>query len=49
MQNKNNIGKVMLLHTMARPRYDEGGVDTFDVKVVTWAFDKETPSLKKEY
>jgi hypothetical protein len=48
VQSKNNIGKVMFLPTMAKPRYSEGGVVTFDVKIVTWAFVKETPSLKKE-
>ena len=40
VQNTNSIGKVMFLTTVAKPRYDEGGVVTFDDKIGTWAFVK---------
>jgi hypothetical protein len=47
MKNKNSIGKVMFLTAVAKPRYGEGGVVTFDGKIGTWAFVKETPAIKK--
>jgi hypothetical protein len=37
----------MFLTAVAKPRYGEGGVVTFDGKIGTWAFVKETPALKK--
>jgi hypothetical protein len=47
VKNKNSIGKVMFLAAVAKPRYGEGGVVTFDGKIGTWAFVKETPAPKK--
>lgn len=44
--NKNDIGKVMFLTAVAKPRYGEGGVVTFDGKIGTWAFVEETPAQK---
>ncbi|CAM0953105.1 unnamed protein product [Alopecurus aequalis] len=38
IHNKNNIGKVMFLTVVARPRHDEQGNVTFDGKVGIWAF-----------
>ncbi|CAM0952969.1 unnamed protein product [Alopecurus aequalis] len=38
IHNKNNIGKVMFLTIVARPRHDEQGNVTFDGKVGIWAF-----------
>ena len=38
IHNKNNIGKVMFLTLVARPRHDEQGNVTFDGKVGMWAF-----------
>ena len=46
VQNKNNIGKVMFLTALAKPRYGEGGVVTFDGKIVTWAFVEEVAAKK---
>jgi hypothetical protein len=47
VKNKNQIGKVMFLTAVARPRYGAGGVVTFDGKIGTWAFVKETPAAKR--
>jgi hypothetical protein len=47
MRNKNSIGKVMFLTAVAKPRYGEGFRHTFDGKIGTWAFVKETAALKK--
>jgi hypothetical protein len=47
MQNKNSIGKVMFLTTVAKPRNGGGGVAPFDGKIGTWAFVTKTPALKK--
>jgi hypothetical protein len=47
VKNKNNIGKVMFLTAVARPRYGKDGLVTFDGKIGTWAFIKETPAVKK--
>jgi hypothetical protein len=38
VQNKNSIGKVMLLIVVAKPRYDDEGNCTFDGKIGVWAF-----------
>uniref|UniRef100_A0ACD5XP25 Uncharacterized protein n=1 Tax=Avena sativa TaxID=4498 RepID=A0ACD5XP25_AVESA len=46
VQNKNNIGKVMFLTAVAKPRYNEVGEVTFDGKIGTWAFVQETPAQK---
>jgi len=46
MPNTNSIGKVMFLTAVARPRYGDGGVVTFDGKIGIWAFVKETPATK---
>jgi hypothetical protein len=45
MQNKNSIGKVIFLIAVAKPRYGEGFRATFDGKIGTWAFVKETVAL----
>ena len=45
--NKNSIGKVMFLTAVAKPRYDENGVVTFDGKIGVWAFVKETPAARR--
>jgi hypothetical protein len=47
VKNKNSIGKVMFLTAVAKPRYNEDGVVTFDGKIGTWAFVKNTPALKR--
>jgi hypothetical protein len=47
VKNKNNIAKVMFLTAVARPRYGEGDIVTFDGKIGTWAFVKEIPVAKK--
>jgi hypothetical protein len=47
VKNKNNIGKVMFLTAVPRPRYGKDGLVTFDGKIGTWAFIKETPAVKK--
>jgi hypothetical protein len=46
-QNKNNIGKVMFLVAIARPRYDDKGDQIFDGKIGCWAMVTEVnyPSL----
>ena len=46
-KNKSNIAKVMFLTAVAKPRYGEDGVVTFDDKIGTWAFVEETPAKKK--
>lgn len=46
--NKNIIAKVMFLTAVAKPRYGEGGVVTFDGKIGTWAFVQERPAIKKK-
>jgi hypothetical protein len=38
----------MFLTAVAKPRYGEGFRPTFDGKLGTWAFVKETAALKKE-
>jgi hypothetical protein len=48
VRNKNSIGKVMFLTAVAKPRYGAGFRSTFDGKIGTWAFVKETAALKKE-
>jgi hypothetical protein len=48
VQNKNNIGKVMFLTVVAKPRSRGGGVAPFDGKIGTWTFVTETPALKKK-
>ena len=45
VQNKNSIGKVMLLTAVARPRYDDAGNCTFDGKIGVWAFIRKVPHL----
>jgi len=45
VQNKNSIGKVMLLMAVARPRYDDVGNCTFDGKIGVWAFIRKVPHL----
>jgi hypothetical protein len=47
VKNKNSIRKVMFLTAVARPRYSDSGEVTFDGKIGTWAFVKETPAAKK--
>jgi hypothetical protein len=47
VKNKNSIGKVMFLTAVAKPRYNQDGVVTFDGKIGTWAFVKNTPALKR--
>lgn len=46
VQNKNSIGKVMFLTAVARPRYDENGLITFDGKLGVWPFVKETQAAR---
>jgi hypothetical protein len=38
VHNKNNIGKVMFLSAVARPKYDNAGNCIFDGKIGVWAF-----------
>ena len=45
VQNKNSIGKVMLLTAVARPRYDDAGNCTFDGNIGVWAFIRKVPHL----
>jgi hypothetical protein len=47
VKNKNNIGKVMFLTAVAKPRYGANGDEIFDGKIGTWAFVKEVAALKK--
>jgi hypothetical protein len=47
VRNTNIFGKVMFLTAMAKPSYGEGFHATFDGKIATWAFVKETAALKK--
>jgi hypothetical protein len=47
VKNKNNIGKVMFLTAVAKPRYGPNGDVIFDGKIGTWAFVKEVAALKK--
>ena len=49
MQNTNNIGKVMFLTVVAKPRYNEDGEVTFDGKIGTWAFVEETEALRRSH
>jgi len=41
VQNKNSVGKVMLLSAVARPIYDDEGNCIFDGKLGVWAFVKK--------
>ena len=47
LRNATKIGKVMFLTAVAKPRYGDGGVVTFDGKISTWAFVTETPAKRK--
>ena len=47
IQNKNCIGKVMLLCAVARPRYDRDGKLTFSGKIGMWPFVKEIPAARR--
>ena len=47
LRNATKIGKVMFLTAVAKPRYGDGGVVTFDGKIGTWAFVTETPAKRK--
>lgn len=47
VQNKNNIGKVMLLTVVASPRRDAQGTVIFSGKIGVWAFVKEVPAARK--
>jgi hypothetical protein len=47
VQNKNCIGKVMFLTTVARPRYDSAGRVTFSGKIGIWPFVKEIPAVRR--
>ena len=38
VQNKNSVGKVMLLSAVARPIYDDEGNCIFDGKLGVWPF-----------
>jgi hypothetical protein len=49
VQNKNSIGKVMLLTVVARPRRDAQGTVTFSGKIGVWAFVKEVPAARKSH
>ena len=49
IQNKNNIGKVMFLTAVARPRYDELGNLTFSGKIGVWPFVKEVPAARRSH
>ena len=46
-KNKNSIGKVMLLTSVARPRFDDAGNETFSGKIGCWPFVKEVPAARK--
>ena len=47
IQNKNNIGKVMLLTVVGRPRRNAQGIVTFSGKIGVWAFVKEVPAARR--
>ena len=47
IQNKNCIGKVMLLCAVARPRYDRDGKLTFSGKIGMWPFVKEILAARR--
>jgi len=47
IQNKNNIGKVMFLTAVGRPKYDEEGNLTFSGKLGVWPFVKEVPAARR--
>ena len=44
--NKNHIMKVMFLAAIARPRYDNEGICTFDGKIGMWPLIERTPALR---
>nr|ABA96632.1 transposon protein, putative, Mariner sub-class [Oryza sativa Japonica Group] len=46
VQNKNSIDKVMFLAAVARPRYNEEGICTFDGKIGLWPFTKKEPAQR---
>jgi uncharacterized pyridoxamine 5'-phosphate oxidase family protein len=46
VQNKNSIGKVMILTTVGRPKYDEQRNLTFSEKLGLWPFMKEVPAAR---
>jgi hypothetical protein len=46
-QNKNHIMKVMFLAAIARPRYDNNGVCTFDGKIGMWPLIERAPALRR--
>jgi hypothetical protein len=43
VQNKNSIDKMMFLAAVARPRYNEEGICTFDGKIGLWPFTRKVP------
>ena len=47
IQNKNNIGKVMLLTVVGRPRRNAQGIVMFSGKIGVWAFVKEVPAARR--
>ena len=47
IKNKKNIGKVMFLTAVARPRFDSAGNETFSGKIGCWPFVKEVPAARK--
>jgi hypothetical protein len=44
--NKNHIMKVMFLAAIARPRYDNEGICTFDGKIGMWPLIEQIPALR---
>ena len=46
VSNTHNIGKVMFLTAVAKPRYNNEGELTFDGKIGIWAFVEETEAMR---